>query len=188
MTMADTLPVDSVWIRKTTRPRVVSSCQLVVTSPLVMLSLRHPLVSRRLVAPPPPAGCHIASHHPLVVPPTCPLVAPACCRIDTPRSLVAPPSHPLVTPAGSCVASRCAAHFSSHRPRRATLSSSRCLMVPPSRRLITPAGCCNISHRPLVVLPSRPHIVPAGCCVASPCAPLSSSWRAGHLRLAITLP
>jgi hypothetical protein len=52
MTMAATLSVDSVWTRKTTRlfclssccPGVVSSCQLVVTLPLVVLSLHRPLV------------------------------------------------------------------------------------------------------------------------------------------------
>ena len=49
MTMAATLPAYSVWTRKTTRlcpllsccPRVVSSYQLVVASPLVVLSLRR---------------------------------------------------------------------------------------------------------------------------------------------------
>ena len=59
ITMAATLPVDSVWTQNTTRlcrlssrrPSVVLACQLVVTSPLVVLSLRRPLVvlSRQLV-------------------------------------------------------------------------------------------------------------------------------------------
>ncbi len=59
MTMAATSPVDSVRTRKTTRlchllsrrPGVVLSCQLVVASPLAVLSLCRPLVvlSRQLV-------------------------------------------------------------------------------------------------------------------------------------------
>ena len=53
MTMAATSPVHSVWTQKTMRlcrlslrrPGVVLlACQLVVASPLVVLSLRHPLV------------------------------------------------------------------------------------------------------------------------------------------------
>ena len=59
MTMAATLPVDSIWTRNTTRlccllsrhPGVVLLCQLVVASPLVVLSLCRPLIilSRQLV-------------------------------------------------------------------------------------------------------------------------------------------
>ena len=53
MTMTATMPVNSVWVRKTTRlcclllrrPLVVSSCQLVVASPLIILSLLLPLVA-----------------------------------------------------------------------------------------------------------------------------------------------
>ena len=52
MTMTATLPVDSVWNRKTRRlghlslrcPLVISSCQLVALSPLVVLSWSHRLV------------------------------------------------------------------------------------------------------------------------------------------------
>ena len=51
MTMAATSPVDSIWTRKTMRlcrlslrrPGVISSCQLAVPSPLVVLSLCRPL-------------------------------------------------------------------------------------------------------------------------------------------------
>ena len=94
----------------------------------------------------------------------------------------------LSSSAGCCVISQCAAIFLSHRPRRAALSSSRRLIVPPSCCLVMPAGCRIISHHPLVMPPSCSLIVPAGCCVASSCTPLSSSRRAGHLCLAITLP
>ena len=193
MTMAATLPVNSVWTRKTSRlcrllpcrPGVVLSCQLVVTLPLVVISLRRPLIvlscqlivasialpSHCLVAP---AGCCIASCHPLVVPPSCQLVAPGCCRIASPRPLVVP---------------------------RATLSSSRragwllhCLLpcrplvillscCATSCCLVAPAGCrAIISCRSLIALPSRPLIMLAGCCVACPCAALSSSFHSPLLK------
>ena len=78
MTMASTLPVDSVWTRKTTRlchlsscrPGVVLSYQLVVALPRVVLSLRRPLVvlSRQLVVASPLAFLVLR----------CPLVVSSC--------------------------------------------------------------------------------------------------------------
>jgi hypothetical protein len=127
--MAATLPVDSVWTRKTTRlcclssgrPLVVSSCQLVVAS-------------------------RIASRRPLIAPPSRHLDAPAGCRIASCRLLVAPPFRPLVAPAGCCVASQ-----------RAALSSSRHIVVPPlvisSRQLVVASSSLFVLwlHRPLVL-------------------------------------
>jgi len=83
----------------------------------------------------------------------------------------------------------CAALLSSRRSglllRR--LLTYRTLVVSSSHRatlfcLVAPAGC-----RILAGPPSHPLIVPAGYCIASPCAPLSSSRCAGHLRLANAL-
>ena len=186
MTVATTLPVDSVWTRKTTRlcrllshrPGVVLSCQLVVTLPLVVLSLSHPLIilscqlvvasivlpSRCLVAP---AVCRIASHRSLIVTPSCRLITPACCCIASPCPLVAP--HAILS------SSRCAGWL-----LRCLLT--RCPLVVSSSRhvasccLVAPAGCCAIiSCHPLVAPPSHPLIVLAGFCIACPCAALLSS-------------
>ena len=173
MTMAATLPVDSVWTRKTLRlchllsrgPGVVLSCQLVVTLPLVVISLRRPLVvlSRQLVVASialpshclvAPACCCIASRHPLIVPPSCQLVAPACCHIASPR--------PLVAPRAALSSSHCAGWLL-HRlsPRRPLVISLSCRAA--SCCLVAPAGChAIISCHPLVALPSRPLIL-MGC-------------------------
>ncbi len=105
-------PVDSVWTRKTTRlcrlsscrPCVISLCQLVVTSPIVILSLHCPLVHS------------LSTCHPLIVSSSCCaasrcLVAPAGCGIIiSHHPLVAPPSPLLIMLAGCCVASPCAHH------------------------------------------------------------------------------
>jgi hypothetical protein len=193
MTIAATLPVDSVWTRKTTslchllssHPSVISSCQLVVALPLVALSLCRPLLvlsscqapaccsitSRRpLIAPPSrllvaPAGCHIVSWCPIVAPLSHQLVAPACCRVTSPCPLVAPRAALF----SSCCASWLLRHLLTHRPL-VILSYLRAA----SRCLVMPAGCLTIISRcPLVAPPSHPLIVLAGCCVASsPCAAL----------------
>ena len=117
-------------------PLIVLSRQLVVALPLAVLLLCHPLVnslhqvsssrclvvssSRRLV---------VSSSRRLVVSSSCRLVvlsscratscclvAPAgCCTIISRRPLIAiaPPPHPLIVLAGWCIASPCAALFSS---------------------------------------------------------------------------
>jgi hypothetical protein len=129
------------------------SCQLVVASPLVVLSLYRPLV---LVEP---AGCCIASHRPLITLPSHCLVAPAGCHIASRRPLVVPPSRQLVTPAYCRIASP--------RPLvapHAALSSTHCtgwLL----RHLLT--------HRPLVVSSSRR----ASCHLLLSC---HASWLSHH--------
>ena len=109
------------------RPLIVSLCQLVVTSPLVVLSLRCPLIilSCQLVVTLPLAV--LSSRHPLILLSRypCPLVV-----------------RPLVVPAGCCVASQ-----------RTALSSSRRLATSPSRYLVAPAGCCIIISRCHLVVP-----------------------------------
>jgi len=180
--MAATLPVYSVWTRKTTRlcplssrrPLVTSSCQLVVTSPLVVLSLCHPLVilSRELVVTLPLAVFSL--HHPLVLSLRQLVVASLL--------LVLLLRHPHV------LSSRRLVLVSPLDPpptRRLVVLSSRHLVISSSRHaalycIITSAGCRIISHHSLIVPPSCPLIMPAGCCVASPCTPLSSSCRTGH--------
>ena len=101
-----------------------------------------------------------------------------------------------------CLSSSRCASWLSHR----LLSSSHCAALSSSCRAswlshhLSPSSSCTTlssyrhasllcvnSPRPLVVLPSCPLIMPAGCCVASPCAPLLSFRRAGHLHLVITL-
>ena len=161
-------------------PLIVTACQLVIASPLVILSLRRPLVvlsSRRLAVASPLAVlplCHplvllsrqlvvtspllvISLHHPLVLT----RAGWSLHRLSSSsRCAPKPPTRPpLVAPAGRCVASRCAALSSSHR-----------LIAMPS----------HVSLRPLVVAsslivlllrrPPGPLIVSADCCVAS-------SWR-----------
>jgi hypothetical protein len=187
MTMATTSSVDSVWTHKTTRlcrlsshrPGVVLSCQLVVALPLVVLSLRLPLIilshqlvvasialpSRCLVAP---AGCRIASHRPLVVPPSRQLVAPACCCITSPRPLVGP----RAALSSSCRTGWLLRCLSTRRPL--VILSSRHVA---SCCLVAPAGChAIISCCPVVLAPpSHPLIVLAGCCIACPCTALLSS-------------
>jgi hypothetical protein len=134
---------------------------LVVASPLIVISLRRPIVVFLC--------CRIASRRPLVAPPSHHLVAPACCRIASPRPLVAPRANHSSSRRAGWLLRR----LSTRRPL-VVLSSCRAA----SRCLVTPAGCCiNISCRPLVALHSRPLIVLAGCCVASPCANKSiRSW------------
>jgi hypothetical protein len=171
--MAATSPVDSLWIRKTTRlcrlssrcPCVVLSCQLVVVSPLALLSLCRPLVvlshqlvvalpltvlslccplvilSRQLVVTLPLAV--LSLRHPLVNS-SCQLVVASPLLVLLLRP--APPSRPLVMPAGCCVASQ-----------RAALSPSPRLVVPPlvvsSRQLVVaPSSLVVLSlHHPLVL-------------------------------------
>jgi hypothetical protein len=95
MTIAATLPVDSVWTRKTTslchfsssHPSVISSCQLVVALPLVALLLCRPLLV--LSSCQAPACCSVTSRHPLIAPPSRLLVAPAGCHIVSCRPIVA---------------------------------------------------------------------------------------------------
>jgi hypothetical protein len=194
--MAATLPVDSIWTRKTTRlchlrpaalllsrcaswlshhlllsshcPTLLSSCCTAI------LSLHHSLVhmSRQLVVALPLAI--ISFQHPLIVL-LCQLVVTSPLVVLLLRPV--PPSRPLIALAGCCDPSQCAA-----------LLSSCCLVVLPSCRLVAPA-CCHIiiSHHPLVVTPSRPLIVLAGCCIASPCTTHSSSHRAGWLLHSLSL-
>ena len=173
MTMAATSPVDSAWTQKTMRfccllsrrPGVVLSCQLVVASPLAVLSLCRPLVvllRQQVVAPPlvilslccplVVLLCQLVVALPLVVLSLClPLINLLHQLVVTSPLLVlslrpALSSRPLVAPAGCCVASR-----------RATLSSSCCLIVPPlivsSRQLVVaPSSLVVLSlHRPLVL-------------------------------------
>ena len=150
-------------------PLVISLCQLVVASPLVILLLHHPLVdlSRQLVVTLPFAI--LSLHHPLVL---------SLRQLVVPLPLlVLSLGRPLVL-LSSCVA-----------PRRATLSTSLCLVVSPlvilSRQLVVASffvGC------PLVAPLSRPLIMTAGCCVASSCVSLLSSRCAHHLCLTIPLP
>jgi hypothetical protein len=187
MTMAATLPVDSVWTRKTEMLCCLLSCR-------VMPAGCGIASCRPLIAPPSccldaPAGCCITSCHPLIAPPSCHLVAPIGCCIASHRPLVAPPSRQLVAPACSHTASPCplvapcaalsSSHCTSWLLRR--LSMCRPLVVllsccAASCCLVAPAGCCAIiSRHPIVAPPSHHLIMLAGCCVASPCAALSST-------------
>ena len=182
ITMAATSPIDSVWSQTTTRlcrlfshrPGVVSSCQLIVASPLVVpslrrslvvllhqlvvasplavLSLRCPLVvlSRQLVVALPLVI--LSMRHPLVNS-SCQLVA-ASYRITSP--------HPLVAHRTALSSSRHAGwllrRLSACSPLvilSSRCAASRCLVAPAGRRAI-------ISCRPLVAPPSHPLIVLAG--------------------------
>ncbi len=131
--MAVTWPVASVWTPTSTRlcrlllrcPGVISSCHLVVASPLVVPSLRRTLVvlSRQLVVASPLAVLSlrcplVVLSRQLVV--ALPLAVLALCQslVNSSHQLVvtsplldpslrpAPPSRPLVAPAGCCMASR----------------------------------------------------------------------------------
>jgi hypothetical protein len=164
------------------RPLVTSLCQLVVASPLVVLSLCRPLVvlSLELVVTLPLAV--LSLRHPLIL--SC--ASLLLHRFSSSSCCVAHSSSPH--------ADRLFCHLFMRRPllvswsrglvvswsRGLVVLSSHRLVVPPSRRILTPAGWRIISHHPLVVPPSCPLIGPAGCCVASPCTPLLSSRRAGH--------
>ena len=207
-TMAATLPVDSIWTRKTTRlcplsscrPCVTSLCQLIVASPLVVLSLCLPLIilSRELVVTLPLAIlslCHplVLSLRQLVV---VSLLLALLLRVQlvllsrrwllycllTGRTLVVSSSRRLVVSSS----------------RRLVVSSSRRLVVSSSRRLVVSSSC----H--LVVSPSHRssyrhtswlshHLSLSSCCAtllsSHPAGwllrclslnPLSSSRRAGH--------
>ncbi len=148
--MAATLPINSVWTRKTTRlcclssrrPGVVLSCQLVVASPLVVLSLPRPLIvlSRQLVVASPLTI--LSLHCPLVVlscqQVVAQLVAPACCPITSPR--------PLVAPRTALSFSRCAGRLLH------CLSTRRPLVISSSCRLVVPS--LVVSSCQLVVAPS----------------------------------
>jgi hypothetical protein len=166
-TMTATLPVNSVWTRKTKRlcrllsrhpPLVASSCQLVVASPLVVLSLCYPLVvlSHQLVVALPLAI--VSLRHPLVL--------LLCQLVVTLPILILLLCHPLVLSSRRLVVvspvdaapSRCLIVSSS---RHLVISSSHRLPVLPSRHIIRPADCHIISHHPLVVPPSCLLIVPA---------------------------
>jgi hypothetical protein len=168
------------------------SCQLVVSSPLVVLSLRHPLVVllRQLVVASPLAilsfRCpRIVLSRQLVV--TLPLtvlllrhpLVNSSCQLVVASSLLVlslrptPPSCPLVASAGCCVASR-----------HAALSSSRHLVVPPlvvlSRQLVVmPSSLFVFSlHRPLVL--SSCWLVVALPVLAPPSHPLVVVHRPRH--------
>ena len=168
MTMATTLPVNSVWTRKTTRLclllsrglRVVSLCQLVDALPIVVLSLRHPLIV---------LTCQLVVGSPLAV-----------------FSLRHPLSSCCTSVLSHCLSSssRYVAHSSSHR---AGWLLGR-LDAPPSHRLVVSKcclllSCCTswLSHHHLLssscctaLLIS--HLL-AGCCDTSPCAALWLSHR-----------
>jgi hypothetical protein len=160
--MAATSPVNSVWTGKTTRlcrlssrrPGVLLSCQLVVASPLVVLSLRCPLVVllRQL------------SH--------CLSPSSLCATLSSTRraSLL---THRL------SLSSRCAPR----RPLVLSLRwlvVALPLDTPLSCRLVFLSCRLLLSHRASwlsrhhLLPPSRPLIVLAGCCVACPCSALSS--------------
>jgi hypothetical protein len=178
------------------RPLVVSLCQLVVASPLAVLSLSHPSVillhCHPLIAPlscshVTPAGCCIASCHHLVPTSSHRLVVPACCHIASRCPLVAPcttlsSSHrtgwllrplsmrrPLVILLPCCAAllSSCSTSLLSHHHLS---SSSRCDALSSSHR----AGWLLHSlslHHPLVLSssrPSLPHHSLAVVCVKCP--------------------
>jgi hypothetical protein len=106
--------------------------------PLIVLSLRCPLVV---------SSCWLVVASPFVAPPSlCPLTAP--------------PSHRLA-PAGCCVASRHTALTSS---RHASLSSFlRPITAPPSCCLISPAGCCVASRRTALSSSSRSAALSSSC-------------------------
>ena len=141
MTMAASMPVDSVWTQKTKRLCCVFLlCQLVVALPLVILLLRHPLVilSRRLVAALPleaPPSCRLAvlSCHPLIVSlrqlvVTTSLVVLSFCRplvlsscwLVVALPLFVPPSSPLVVPAIFALPLPCHCLAIVHRQRHRT--------------------------------------------------------------------
>ena len=172
MTMAATLPVDSVWTQNTMRlcrlssrcPGVISSHQLVVESLLTVLSLRYPriVLSCQLVVTTLPLAV-LSLHHTLLNS-SCQLVVASLLLV-----LSLCPAPPLILLSRGwlllCLLTRHPLVISSSQ--RAT---SHCL-VPPN-------GCCAIiSCRPLVAPPSCPLIMLAGCCVACSCTALSSSRR-----------
>jgi hypothetical protein len=172
--MAATSPIDSVWSLKATRlchlssrrPGVVSSCQLVVASPLVGSSLCHPLivlscqlvvalplailslccplvvVLRQLVVALPLAV--LSLRHPLVNSSRQLLVVASPLLILSLRPAL--PSSLLIAPAGCCVASR-----------RAVLSLSRRFVAPPlvvslRQLVVAPSSLVILSlHHPLVL-------------------------------------
>jgi len=186
--MAVTLPIDFVWSRTTTRlchlssrrPGVVSSCQLVVASPLVVPSLRRPLVvlSRQLVVALPltvlSSRCPLvvlshqlvvalplavlSMHHPLVY-------SSACYYIASPRTLLAPRS----ALSFSCHVGWLLCRLSMCRPLVVPpLVVSLCqLVVAPSslvillchRPLILSSCCWLVVALPVFAPPSRPLVV-----------------------------
>jgi hypothetical protein len=128
------------------RPPVVLPHQLGLASPLVFLLLRRPLVlsSRWLVVALPldaPPTCL------LVAPPYHPLSTPADRRITSCHPLVALPSRPLIAPAGCCVLSPCVTLLSSHRAGSllSYLSLRHLLILSLCRPLTALAGCCVAS-------------------------------------------
>jgi hypothetical protein len=119
------------------------SRQLVVASPLAILSLRCPVVIllRQLVVALPLAIlslCHPFVNLLIQIVVTLPLLV----LLLRPASL----SHPLVVPAGCCITYQCAA-----------LSSTRCLVMPPlvvslRQLVVMPSSLVVLSlHRPLVL-------------------------------------
>ena len=162
--MAATLPIDSVWSRKTTRlcrhssrrPLVVSSCQLVFASPLVVLSMRCPLVvlSRQLVvALLSTCRTSLLSHrlssssrcapcHPLIL---------SSRRLVVASPLDAPPSHRLTV--SSCLLSL--SHRVSWLSHSHLSSSSSCTVLRP----LVLSSCWLVVVLPLLALPSFPLII-----------------------------
>ena len=156
MTMAASMPVDSVWTQKTKRLCCVFLlCQLVVALPLVILLLRHPLVvlSRRLVAASPleaPPSCRLAVLlcHPLIVSWRqlvvttslivlsfcCPLVLSSCWLVVA-LPLFVPPSSPLVVPAIFALPLPCHSPSTTPSNTTATAAIERHLYCPPLPQL-----------------------------------------------------
>jgi len=173
-------PINSVWSRKTTKlchlsshsPRVISSCQLVFASPVVVLSLPRPLavllraswLSHRLS---PSSHCAALSSscraswllHYLLPLSFCATILSTRCA-----SLL---SHHLSL--SSCCAPRHPLVFLSNRLVVAALSSSRRLIVSSSRRLVVP---------PLVILSRQLVVAPSSLVILSLHRPLvlSSCW------------
>ena len=144
------------------RPHVVSSCQLVVASPLVILSLCHLSLSCL------PVGCCIVSCRPLVALPSCPLVllsrrlvatSPllvllllhrpltlSLCRLVVASPLGTPPSRHLVVSLCRLLLSHCISWLLHHN----LLTSSRCTALLSSHRAGWLLHCLSL-HRSLIL-------------------------------------
>ena len=138
--------------------------QLVFAYPLVVLSLRRPLIL---------SSCQLVVALPLVAPPNRahrPLVVSSCQLVLAYPLVVLLLRHPLILSS-----------------RRLVVASplvappTRDFVVPPSHPLFVPADCCITFHCPLDVPPTHHLIAPAGCCIASPCSALLSSCCAALL-------
>ena len=164
--MAATSPIDSVWTRKTMRlcglssrrPGVILSCQLVVASPLVVLSLHCLLVvlSRQLVVASPLTILSLR----------CPLVVLSRQLVVALPLAVLSLRHPLIKSLHQLVVALPLAVLSLRHP-----------LINSSRQLVVTLPLLVLLLRP--AMPSRPLVAPAGCCIASRRATLSSSCRLG---------